>query len=332
MLAKKTIFPRSLILMAALPIFLLCLGRKSPEWGLEEVLSIGTLNDTLLFQWVGVVVDRDQNIYVTDTMDYSLKKFDANGKLLKKTGRRGQGPGEFSAPRYVSSYGSSIYVTDQFMPKIQVFDQDLNYTSSIPLSIPVSDFSILSENEIAVATLSTTEAGIIYIFNSEGRIQNELPYSSKQMPLMMDMVSFEFDQQRNLYLAYNFQDKIEKFDTEGKKLWSKKLLGIRKVKKEKIASLVLPSKLIYKDIALDKSGNLYVLGGSFSKNPSRDVYLLNPEGSLLATLTLPDTSHCIYIDSKDFLYSRANEGVTLKKFRLRLQERGNISSLTSFKR
>jgi hypothetical protein len=318
--------------MAALPVFLFCLGKNSPEWSLEEVLSIGTLDDTLLFQWVGVAVDGDQNIYVTDTMDYSLKKFDTNGKLLKKTGRRGQGPGEFSAPRYVSSYGNSIYVTDQYIPKIQVFDQDLNYISSIPVSIPVSDFSVISENEIAVSTLSTTKGGIIHIFDSKGKIQNEFPYSFEQMPLMMNSVSFEFDQQRNLYVAYSFQDKIEKFDTEGKKLWSKRLLGIKKVEKEKIASLILPSKLIYKDISLDKSGNLYVLGGSFSKNPSQDVYLLDPEGSLLATITLPDTSHCIYIDGKDYLYSRANEGVTLKKFRIKLQERGNISSLTSFNR
>jgi len=317
MLAKKTIFLRSLILMTALPVLFVFPGRESPEWSLEEVLSIGTLNDTLLFQWVGIVVDRDQNIYVTDTMDYSLKKFDSNGKLLKKVGRRGQGPGEFSAPRYVSGYGDSIYVTDQYMPKIQVFDKELDYISSIPVSMPVSDFSVLSENEIALATSSGTEPGTIYIFDSKGKIQNKLPYSFKQMPLMMDSVSFEFDQQRNLYLAYSFQDRIEKFDTEGKKLWSKKLLGIRKVKKKKIASLILPTKLIYKDIALDKSGNLYVLGGSFSKNPSRDVYLLNPEGSLLATLTLPDTSHCIYIDGKNYLYARANEGVTLKKFRLR---------------
>ncbi len=318
--------------MAALPVFLLCLGRESPEWSLEEVLSIGTLNDTLLFQWVGVVVDRDQNIYVTDTMDYSLKKFDSNGKLLKKTGRRGQGPGEFSAPRYLSSYGNSIYVTDQYMPKIQVFDKDLNYISSIPVSIPVSDFSVLSENEIAVSTLPTTEAGAIYIFDSKGKIQHEFPYSAKQMPLTMDSVSFEFDQQRNLYLAYVIQDKIEKFDAGGKKLWSKTLLGVKKVEKKKIASFILPTKLIYKDIALDRSGNLYILGGSYSKNPSRDVYLLNPEGTLLATLTLPDTSHCIYCDSEDYLNARANEGVTLKKFRLRRQERGNIASLTSFNR
>ena len=48
--------------------------------------------------------------------------------------------------------------------------------------------------------------------------------------------------------------------------------------------------LVYKDVALDQSGNLYVLGGKFSENRS-------PDG-------------------ENFLYSRANEGITLKKFRM----------------
>ncbi len=303
-------------LIIIIPFFLYTEGKEN-KWHLEEVLSIGSLEDDTLFQWVGVAVDREQYIYVTDTLDYSLKKFDAKGNLAKKTGRKGQGPGEFLAPRYIDNTEISIYVSDQYNPKIQVFDKNLNYTHSIPIPMPISDFSVLPEEEIAVATLSTTKSGRIYIFNPTGKIQREIQYTNEKLPLMMDMVNFELDSQGILFLAYNYQDKIEKFSPEGKKLWSKKLLGVKKVQKEKIASLVVPSKLIYKDIALDNSGNIFVLGGSFSKNPSRDVYILNPEGDLLNTITLPDTSHCIYIDAQGYLYSRANEGVTLKKFKMK---------------
>ena len=133
---------------------------------------------------------------------------------------------------------------------------------------------------------------------------------------MMDLVSFDFDEERSLYLAYTFQDRIEKWSRAGERLWSINLLRIKKVKKKKISSFVVPTELVFKDVATDREGYIFVLGGYFSQNRSRDVYVLSPEGKHTATFTLPDTSHCIYIDGKNFLYSRADQGITLKKFRM----------------
>jgi hypothetical protein len=308
----------SFLIIVVCSALLSAAGREPVRIHLEEVLSIGSFDDDVFFQWVAVVADSGK-LYVTDTMDYSVKLFDRKGNFLKKAGRRGQGPGEFTAIRFLGISGQSLYVTDQNMPGIQLFDKDLNYKRKIPILIPISDIKVISDDKIAVSSLSADEEkkGRIFIYNQEGEVLREIRYLDKKAPLMLDMVCFDFDPQGNLYIAYTFQDKVEKFNEEGKKLWSKRLVKVKKPETKKIQSFEVPTKVIYKDLALDSSGNLFVLGGHYSKNPSRDVYVLSPEGRLLTTFTLPDTSHCIYIDSQDYLYSRANEGVTLKKFKMR---------------
>jgi len=283
---------------------------------LEEVLSIGSFDDDTLFQWVGVAVDPEGNIYVTDAMDYALKKFDAEGNLLGKNGRRGQGPGEFTAPRLLDSSEEFLFVTEQYQPVIKVFDKELAYKFNISVDGPVGDIKVLGDDLVAVVVLSARNKSNIHFYDRKGRIVKKMNFSERSSHLLMDMVSFDLDGQGNCYLAYNFVDRIVKFDSSGKRLWSRDLLGIEPVKREKISSYIVPTEIVYKDVAVDRSGNIYVLGGKFSKNRSRDVYVLDPDGELLSTLTLPDSSHCIYIDRKNFLYSRANDGITLKKYRM----------------
>jgi hypothetical protein len=294
-------------------------GERPFKVHLEEVLSIGGLNDDTLFMWVGVVAGPDNHLVVTDAMDYSLKVFDEKGRLLKKAGRKGHGPGEFLAPRLIDSSERFLYVSDQNIPGLQVFDQDLNFKNRIQIFVPIADFKVISDESIAISTLfmEKDKKAAIIILNSKGEVVRQVEYGDKDSPYMMDMVDFDLDSQGNFYLAYNFQDRIEKFSPDGKKFWSKRLLNVKEVKREKVGNLELPSEHVYKDIALDSSGQVFVLGGNFSKKPSQDVYVLSSEGELLTTFSLPDSSHSIYVDQKDFIYSRADEGVTLKKFRIK---------------
>ncbi|MFC2167964.1 6-bladed beta-propeller [Acidobacteriota bacterium] len=283
---------------------------------LVQFLTVGTLEDDLLFQWVGVTVDQFGNIFVTDSLDYSLKKFSSDGNLLKKRGGRGQGPGEFMAPRLLDASKNYLYVTDHLVSGIQVFDQDLQFVRRIPIQFPITDLCVLEDDNIAVAPLMVNRPSRICFYNDTGKIYRVLIIGQDSEGLIMDQFSFVIDDHSNVYVVYTFQDKIEKYDAEGSQVWSTKLLGIKDVNKEKISGLILPTEIVYKEVDLDSRGNIYILGGSFSVNPSRDVYVLSPEGIQTSTLTLPDTSHCIYIDKQDFLYSRANEGVTLKKFKM----------------
>jgi hypothetical protein len=296
---------------------LLACENRGTKIELEEVLSVGSLENDSLFQWVGVTVDLYGQIYVTDAMDYSLNKFDADGKLLQKAGHKGQGPGEFLAPRLLVHSENHLFVTDQSLPGIQVFDHNLEFIHHIPIKIPIGDIQALSDDRIAAVSLLLNQPGSIHVYDNQGLILKQIQYTEGKKSSMKDWVEIDFDSESNLYVVYNFQDKIEKFDTNGERLWSQSLLNIKKVKTKKVGPWVVPEKIIFKDIVFDSDDRLYVLGGGHSQNPSRDVYVLDSDGELLTTFTLPESSHCLYIDSNDFLYSRANDGITLKKYRIK---------------
>ena len=124
-------------------------GKELRKVSLEEVLSIGELDDDTLFQWAGVAVGSRGNIYVTDAMDYSLKKFDPQGNFIKKAGRKGQGPGEFLAPRLLDCSENYIYATDQNFRGLKVFDRELNFIRHIMIKMLalISGFSLILKSQ-----------------------------------------------------------------------------------------------------------------------------------------------------------------------------------------
>jgi hypothetical protein len=60
-----------------------------------------------------IAVDSKDKVYILDNKDCDIKVFDGNGNLLRTIGKKGQGPGEFSAP-------SSLEITAK--DEIIVFD------------------------------------------------------------------------------------------------------------------------------------------------------------------------------------------------------------------
>jgi hypothetical protein len=310
--------------MLWLSLLAISLGAARPGLGkdavsritLKEVLSIGALDDEALFQWTGVAADPDGFIYVLDAMDYSLKKFDPRGALVKKTGRRGQGPGEFMVPRLLDASPNFLFATDQNVAGVYVFDRELNFIKKIPCPALIAHLKALGDDLVAVASMSFQEAGRILVLNGEGKVLSEIAYADKNAGVLMDSISFVPDAEGRFYLAYLFQDRIEKWSPDGKRLWSRNLLGGKKAEMKKISSFTVPGETCFKDIALDGGGHVFVLGGRLAKAPGRTVFVLNTEGELLTTFTLPDTSHCLYFDRGRSLYVRANDGITLKKYRI----------------
>ncbi|HXZ34274.1 MAG TPA: 6-bladed beta-propeller [Terriglobales bacterium] len=73
----------------------------------------------------GVAVDKDGNVYVTDTLNNRVEIFDADGGFMSQFGKSGDGPGHFARPKGIAVDGDGhIWVADEVQCRVQVFDKD----------------------------------------------------------------------------------------------------------------------------------------------------------------------------------------------------------------
>ena len=74
---------------------------------------------------VGVAVDRDGNVYVTDTFNNRVEIFDADGGFISTFGKNGDGPQDFERPKGIAIDGDGhIWVADAAQDRVKVFNQE----------------------------------------------------------------------------------------------------------------------------------------------------------------------------------------------------------------
>jgi sugar lactone lactonase YvrE len=72
-----------------------------------------------------VALDKDQNVYVTDTMNYRVEIFDADGNFISQFGKHCDGPGCFAHPKGIAvDSDGHIWVADPMLDLLQAFDRD----------------------------------------------------------------------------------------------------------------------------------------------------------------------------------------------------------------
>src|SRR4030042_5035546 len=207
-------------------------------------------------------------------MDHSVKKITREGILIKKIDKKGQKSGEFIRPHLIQYYDDSLYISDQNKNGIQVFDIKLNYAYTIPCRYPVLDMHRMASNQILISWFDPLQKASLVLVDNLGKVMSHILLEEISGHSIMNAASFVVTRNSEIIIAYKYQDCICKINTNGGILWKKSLLKDIKTETKSILGFTLPEKIVYSDVAIDTTGNVFVLGGGYFADGKRQEYVL----------------------------------------------------------
>ena len=308
---------------------------------LVEDLCIGNDNDEnyLFYKVRDIEVDKAGYIYVLDSGNYRVQKFDPKGMYVKTIGRKGQGPGEFERPVHLilNHESGHLYVNDFI--KIEVFDNEGDYQNRVSLTSPSTNLVIHEKEECYWTNLPVFQRAnfdfMKYAFskiNFQGEVlQEHETYSmgnhikKRNDGLYVAIFSgyehkihFAELDSNSLVYGYSGEYKLHVIDIKGDTVFDiKKDEQIRQFsaeEKEEYKDAPLPDfKPFFHNIVTDDEGRIYVQRSirKISRNYPREFDVYSKEGYFIYSTILPYSPHVI---RGGFLYTLIAREETSEEF------------------
>jgi len=194
--------------------------------------------------------DSEKNLYVIDSSNSKIHKFNSNGNLLISWGTFGSGDGQLNNPSGIFINSDTIHVIDKGNSRIVTFDKDGNFQKSWGNS-GIESQSLKNPEDLTIDSL-----GISYVsdsgWNKILKFDQEGKYVGDVKPLLASVAKFSatnsiVSYDDNLFILVSKDNRILHFLTNGAFIKSFGTTG------EENGKLLSPTSL-----AIDSSGNLYV--------------------------------------------------------------------------
>lgn len=201
---------------------------EKPAARLKIIQQIGELepeDENYLFSSpLGVAEDGYGNIFILDSQECCVKKFSPDGDYLFEFGRPGQGPGELEYPMTIDCHGDRLLVITM-APQIHIFDLKGKYLESFRLPrYKGFDLKFLNDKSVVGYAMlpggeNTKENKVLNIHDLQGNLLFEFgePFlvGSAKSSWVANMLRIAVDDQSGIYVAFIFQNRIEKYSSTG---------------------------------------------------------------------------------------------------------------------
>jgi len=211
---------------------------KNPEVAIKLIRTIGdvdTEDENLEFNSPSdIAMDSAGNIYILDSGNQRIQKFSPEGKYVATIGRKGQGPGEFTSPSSldIDSKGY-LYVLDSNQRKLQILTPEGKEFKSILAIKHNLDKVRLLKSGLLVARgrvnwnpenkKGVSPPKLLKLLDFQMNVQKEFgdvyDYKEQITNEFGNFVQFEVDMDDNIFLSFNYQNRIEKYSPDVRLLW-----------------------------------------------------------------------------------------------------------------
>ncbi|MDI3279976.1 MAG: NHL repeat-containing protein [Bacillota bacterium] len=188
-------------------------GKFVKEFG-KKGRKEGSFNDPL-----GLAVDAEGRIYVSDTGNARVEVFSPEGELLLSFGEKGSGPGQFLRPGPMAIGNGLLYVVDIENHRVSAFDLSGKHKFDFGEK-GQDDGQLLYPLGIAI-----DRAGYIYVVNSlnfrievynkDGKFEYNFGEAGDTEGTFSRPKNVAFDQKDNLYVTDSLLSLVQILDTDG---------------------------------------------------------------------------------------------------------------------
>ena len=273
------------------------------SWG-----SSGT-GDGQLSSAYGIAVDGSSNVYVLDTYNHRVQKFDSSGTFITKWGglTLSAANGKFYYPYAIGVYGSNVFVGDD-LGAVQRFALDGTYIDRFDLTGPqVEDLDFDANGGIYLADdywASDPENLTIDEYNASYAYQRSFGSSGEQNGQFAGEIHLAVDPARSLvYVSDNGHSEIQLFTTGGTYVTSWGASGTGDMQFNGPAG-----------IAVDSGGSVYV--ADEGNNRISKFGVTNGTATLAATWSAPQC-HALDVDASGRVFVLATNTATVMVYQRR---------------